>query len=704
MAKRKLNIQVYKKNRRIKFLGLILKLSGFCLILCVFGSLFLFIHYSKDLPRPEKFTEKQLIRPTRIYDRTGEILLYEIYGEEKRIVVPIEKIPEHMKQAVITAEDANFYNHFGLDIRGIFRAVMFNIRQKGAIQGASTITQQLIRSCFLTPEKTAERKIREIILTLELERKYTKDQILEWYLNQVPFGSNCYGVESASQTYFKKSVSDISLNESALLASLIKAPTYFSPYGKHKDELFARKNYILSRMELLDYISETELDELKNSEIEFARQITSIIKAPHFALYVKKQLEQEYGTEFLRQKGLKVYTTLNWDLQEQAEIIISEKSKINENHNAFNASLVAINPKTGEILTMVGSKDYFGELYPKDCVPRKNCSFEPDFNIATLSSRQPGSAFKPFAYAKAFEKGFTPDTVLWDALTNFGVWGAEPYVPENYDEKFRGPISLRSALAQSINVPSVKVLYLAGIRDTINFAKSLGITTLNEKPSFYGLSLVLGGGEVKLLDITSAYGVFASRGLKIPPQTILKIEDLDGNIIKENKKTAQRILETNVADLINNILSDNEARTPMFGPRSALYIDGYDVAAKTGTTQEYKDAWVIGYTPTIAVGVWVGNNDNSVMKKEPGVVIAGPIWNLFMIKAITYFPKENFHKPKPNVSEKDILLGIVDMEEPHSILYYVNKNDPQGDKLQNPKEDSQYTGWEAGIKLWLDTH
>ena len=263
---------------------------------------------------------------------------------------------------------------------------------------------------------------------------------------------------------------------------------------------------------------------------------------------------------------------------------------------------------------------------------------------------------------------------------------------------------MRDALAQSINVPSVKVLYLAGIRNTINFAKSLGITTLNEKPSFYGLSLVRGGGEVKLLDITSSYGVFASRGLKIPPQTILKIEDLDGNTIKENKKTAQRIIESNVADIINSILSDNKARTPMFGSHSALYIEGYDVAAKTGTTQEYKDAWVIGYTPSIITGVWVGNNDNTPMNEEPGVVLAGPIWNSFMRKAIEFFPKENFHKPKPNLSEKPILLGNIDLENPHSLLYYINKNDPQEDKPQNPKEDSQYTGWEAGIKLWLDTH
>jgi membrane peptidoglycan carboxypeptidase len=520
----------------------------------------------------------------------------------------------------------------------------------------------------------------------------------------VPFGSNCYGVESASQTYFKKSVSDISINEAALLASLIKAPTYFSPYGKHKDELLARKNYILSRMEILNYISKEKSDELKNSEIEFEKQITSIIKAPHFVLYVKKQLEQEYGTDFLKQKGLKVYTTLNWELQEEAETIITEKSKINENHNAFNAALVSVSPKTGEILTMVGSKDYFGESYPKDCIPRKDCLFEPDFNITTLSNRQPGSAFKPFAYAKAFEKGFTPDTMLWDVMTNFGVWGAEPYIPENYDGKFRGPISLRNALARSINVPSVKVLYMAGIRDTISFAKSLGITTLNEKSSFYGLSLVLGGGEVKLLDITSAYGVFANRGLKITPQTILKIEDLNGNTIKENKKTGQRILETNIADLMNDILSDNKARTPVFGPYSALHISGYDVAAKTGTTQEYKDAWTIGYTPSIVTGVWVGNNDNSPMDEEPGVVLAGPIWNSFMKKAIDYFPKENFHKPKSNSSEKPILLGTVDMEDPHSILHYLNKNDPQGDELQNPEEDSQYVGWEAGIRLWLDTH
>ena len=653
MAERKYYRKTFQKSKKGKKFFLVLKILRFLFLFFLFGALFLFIYYAKDLPRPEKFTERQISQSTKIYDRSGETLLYEIYGEEKRTWVPLEIIPEHLKQAVIVAEDVNFYHHFGVDFKGIARSVLINLKIMKPVYGGSTIPQQLIRSTFFSAEKTAERKTREIILSLELDRRYSKDQILEWYLNQVPFGSNCYGVEAASQTYFKKSVSEISLAEAAILASLIRAPSYLSPYGSNREELLTRKDYILDRMAKENYLEKEEAEETKKEILEFAEILTPI-KAPHFVFYVMDYLLSKYGENFLRERGLRVYTSLNWELQEWAEKVVEEGAEVNENYNAHNAALVAINPKTGGILAMVGSKNWYAtNSYPEGCEALKgNCLFDPKFNIATLGKRQPGSAFKPFVYVTAFKKGYGDKEILIDEETNFGIWGEEEYIPQNYDEKFRGEVTLREALAQSINVPSVKVLldladspeiFRSGEEpDSIKTAKELGITTL--KPP-YGPSIVLGGWEVKLLDIVSAYGVFATEGQRVPPIAILKIEDSKGNIIEETKKTPRRVLEKEPARLINDILSDNEARSPMFGLFSPLYFEGYQVAAKTGTTEDFRDAWTIGYNPSITAGVWAGNNDNSPMSKKPGVVLAGLIFHNFMEKALLKFPKENFEKP-----------------------------------------------------------
>lgn len=672
---------------------LILKISVGGFLFLIFGGLLLFIYYAKDLPRPEVFTEKPFVLPTKIYDRTGNTVLYQIYDEEKRTVVSLDQIPETLKQAVIAAEDANFYRHFGLDLRGIFRSILNNLKIGKPIYGGSTISQQLIRSTFLTLDKTVQRKVKEIILTLELERRYSKDQILDFYLNQVPFGSNAYGVEAASQTFFGKSVSQISLAESALLASLIQAPSRLSPYGSNVNDLLTRKNYVLDRMAKENYISQEKADEAKKEVLEFTG-LGQSIKAPHFVLYIKKYLEENYSDYFLKQKGLKVYTTLDWNLQQEAEKIVEDGVKINENYNAYNASLVALNPENGQVLTMVGSANWYAtSSYPKGCQEsEEGCLFDPKFDIATLGERQPGSAFKPFAYAEAFKKGLTPETILWDAPTEFNPnctstavaekdeYGMDCYHPANYDGRFRGPISLRNALARSINVPSVKVLYLAGLKDTIDLAQSLGISTLDQPLSWYGLSLVLGGGEVKLLDLASAYGVFATRGLKISPVFILKIEDAEGNIIEENKKTPQRVLETNVADAINSVLSDNEARTPIFGSHSLLYLPGYQVAVKTGTTQEFKDGWTIGYTPSLVVGVWVGNNNGALMKKEPGVVLAGPIWNKFIGKALEAYPSNK-------------VFQKIDAATTTGAAYEETMD----------KNSSQYQNWQDGIQNWLQS-
>jgi len=632
MPQRKFHRQIYKKLGKLGAFWAFLGVIGFGLLFLVSSFLFLFVYYAKDLPRPEKFTEKSFTQSTKIYDKTGEILLYEMYGEEKREIVSLGIVPDHLIKAVLAAEDINFYNHFGVDLKAIGRAVLINLKLLKPTQGASTISQQLIRSSFLTKEKTLGRKIREVILTIELERKYPKDQILEFYLNQVPFGSNAYGVQAASLTYFRKPVSEISLEEAAVLAALIKAPSFLSPYGENKEDLFQRKDAILDRMVKEGFVSGDEGQKAKEAEISFAK-VLQFIQAPHFVLYVKDYLENKYGEAFLQEKGLKVYTSLNWELQKLAEKSVQDGVAINKNYRAFNASLAAINPKTGEVLAMVGSADYFGDPLPKECSPGKNCLFEPNPNV-TVRNRQPGSAFKPLVYAAAFEKGYDDKTVVVDEITNFGS-PSNPYVPQNYDGLFRGPVTLRQALAQSLNIPSIKVLgNLAGLEYSIQTAQKLGINTLTKPALFYGLPLVLGGGEVKLLEIVSAYGVFATEGLRLAPITVIKVVDSDDNIIEENIGDPKRVLDPGVARMITSILSDNETRSPIFGWNSPMYFDNYQVAAKTGTTENYKDGWIIGYTPSIAVGAWVGNNDNTSMLKEPGVVVAGPIWRSFMDKAL----------------------------------------------------------------------
>jgi len=670
----------------------------------------MFLYYGKDLPRPERFTERKLPQSTKIYDREGETLLYEIFKEERREYISLDAVPERLKWAIITAEDANFYRHHGLDFKAILRAFLTNLKLMKPIQGGSTISQQLIRSTFLTGEKTIERKIKEIILTLELERRYSKNQILEWHLNQVPFGINIYGVGAASQTYFKKPVQDLTLEESAVLAATIRAPSLYSPWGQNKTELLKRKDYILDRMEKLGYITKEEAENAKEAEIIFSEAPYPIF-APHFSFYVKDWLIKKYGEDFLAEEGLKVYTTLDRKLQETAMISVIEGAKNNEKSKAFNAALVAINPQTGEVLALVGSKNWFGSPFPEDCVSGVNCLFDPKVNIV-FSERQPGSAFKPFVYAAAFKIGYTPKTILWDVPTEFNpncratadqekdIYGLECYHPQNYNETFKGPVTLREALAQSINLPSVKLLYLTGIPNSINLAADLGITTLS--PSrYYGLSLVLGGGEVKLIDMVSAYGVFATEGFKYSPSFILKIEDSKGNIIYEDKKYPQKVLSSEICRQINDVLSDNVARTPMFGSRSALYFEGFEVAAKTGTSQDFRDAWTIGYTPSIVVGVWVGNNNNAPVDRKPGAALAAPIFHNFLETILPKYPKEKFKKPEDLLTGKDVLDGKLDIKNPHSILYYVDKNNPRGNPPEDPIIDPLYYHFEKGVENWF---
>jgi len=738
----------WRKRLNKNWLVFLLKLSFFLAIFFLGAILLIFVYFSKDLPDPQKINERQIVESTKIFDRTGKIILYDIHGEEKRTVIPFEEIPQQMKNATLAIEDSSFYQHFGLDFTGILRSAFYNLIGRKVLgqkisAGGSTITQQFIKNAILTSEKTYTRKIKEAILAIEMEIKYSKDEILEFYLNQVPYGSNAYGVEAAAQTFFNKQAKDLTVAESALLASLTQAPSYYSPYGSHREILKARQEYALERMFKLGYITQQEMEQAIQEKLKFA-PIKSSIKAPHFVMYIKEYLEEKYGQEVVEKDGLKVYTTLDWDLQLAAEEIIHNGAINNwKKYKAKNAALAAIDPKTGQILAMVGSYDYF--------------DLENDGNVnVTIRERQPGSSFKPFAYATALEKGYTPNTVLFDLKTEFNPncpaaanqekdsFGEDCYNPGNYDDKFRGPITARLALAQSLNIPSVEMLYLAGIEDTIKKAKEMGITSLNG--NYYGLSLVLGGGEVKLLDEVAAYGVFATEGIKNEKSPILKIEDKNGKIIEEFKESPQeRVLGEQTARSISDMLSDNEARSPVFGAASPLYFKDRQVAVKTGTTQKYRDAWTVGYTPSLVVGVWVGNNNNASMTREgAGMAAAAPLWHSFIAKAYELktncddkidnsfcLPKENenFTKPEPIITEKSILNGDyintrkikinkisgllandntpaelieeIAYPEAHCILYYVKKDEPQKEMPTNPEDDPQYKNWEAVAQEWL---
>lgn len=587
--------------------------------------------YHFSTPLAKDLVDRKIAQTSIIYDRTGGHTLYELHGEENRKVIPHDEIPDFVRVATVATEDANFYRHIGIDPLAIIRAMKVNFQNNEVRQGGSTITQQLARGAFLTPERTFKRKLLEAVFALKIERHYTKDEILDQYLNQVPYGANAYGVETASETYFGKSAKGLSLDEAAFLAALPKAPSYYSPYNTHHADLLARQKSIIERVGELKLASVSDVkNALAVNTLEKIKPPIQPIRAPHFVFFVLEQLEKQYGKEFLQTGGLKIYTSLNYDMQKLGEDVVASGAARNVARGATNAALVAVNPKNGEILTMVGSKDYF------------DSTIDGQVNIAT-AQRQPGSSFKPFAYAHAFELGYQPETMVLDAQTNFGPDGSgRPYIPRNYDGKFHGLLPMRSTLAMSLNVPAVKVLYLASIDGTIDLAHRMGITTLNDRKR-YGLSLVLGGGEVKLVDMASAFSVFATDGIRNPAVSVIKIADSSGKIIQQAELNSQRILDEQVARKINSILSDNVARTPIFGPKSPLILSDRVVAAKTGTTSGFRDAWTVGYTPSIAVGVWAGNNDNRPMKAgADGVFVAAPIWHDFMTRVLTDQPVETF--------------------------------------------------------------
>jgi len=655
---------------RIKKQTVLLYLVGALILLVVFGflaALALFAWYGRDLPKPGTLSEARG-NSTIFYDRNGQVI-YEMYQDKNRIQVDIDDVAKLLQQATIAIEDKRFYEHQGISQYGILRALISTLT--GNLQGGSTITQQLIKNVLLTSEQTLPRKIKEAILAYQVEKNYTKKEILEMYLNEAPYGGSFWGVGSASMGYFGKQPKDLTAVESAFLAGLPQNPSRYSPFVSGKDSWKKRTEAVLRRMREDGYItrdqeerSKGQIDKMKFDEPELDSY------APHFIFYVKQQIEEQFGASILNQ-GVKIKTTLDLDLQKKAEKIVKDEIKGLKNFDVGNGALVALKPDTGEIITYVGSYDYNNEKYGK-------------FDVVSQGFRQPGSALKPIEYSVALQKGYTPSTVIMDLKTVFPNQGGEDYTPENYDLKYRGPVQIRFALGNSLNVPAVKMLAMIGLRDFLQQAYNMGLASLEptqENIDNLGLSASLGGGETTLLQLTSAFGVFANEGKKVDATSILEITDYKGKkIYKSNNEKTEPVLSPEISFIISHILSDNNARLDTFGPNSYLNVPGKTVAVKTGTTNDKRDNWAVGYTTSIAMGVWVGNNDNSPMNKQiaSGATGASPIWYNFMRELLQKYKDGIMEKPdKVKALTVDAFLGGLPRDgSPTRSEYYVEGSEP----------------------------
>lgn len=582
-----------------------------------------------QLPSPKLLAVNSKPLTTQIFDRQGK-LLYRLYEGQNRTLVKLEELPPYLIWAAIAAEDKNFYKHPGFDILALARALYNNIFYKHQ-EGASTITQQLIKNTLLTPEKTINRKIKEIILAVWTEKMYSKSQILEMYFNEVPYGGPAWGVEAAARVYFNKSAHDLNLSEAAFLAGLPASPSQFSPYGTQPELAKLRQVQVLEKMAQQNYITDVQKHEAISQTLDL-KPPTNQILAPHFVFYVKDLLSQKYGSKVVSQGGLKIYTSLDLDLQQKIEEILSSEINSLAPLNVTNGAALVTDPKTGQILAMVGSRDYHYPIFG-------------NFN-ATLGLRQPGSSIKVVTYVTAFKAGFSPGITILDAPTSFKDTAGKLYQPLNYDGRFRGPVSIRQALGSSLNLPAVKLLYAVSINSMIATAKDLGITTFDDLSRF-GLSLTLGGGEVKMIEMMGVYGVLADSGKLNPPTPILKVLDSKGEVLEEYKEAAKQVISPQISYLMTNILSDNNARILAFGPNSLLNIDP-SVAVKTGTSDNKRDNWTFGYTADFVVGVWVGNNDNSPMNPQltSGITGAAPIWQKITKLLLAQHPAKPFLKPE----------------------------------------------------------
>lgn len=674
----------YSRNRSLKFVSGLSKLAlwGFLAgIVIVVG---IIIYFFTQIPSPEDLQSRFVAKSTKIYDPNGE-LLYDIFQEQNRTPIKFENIPQVVKEATIAIEDKDFYKHGGFDVWGILRSFYRLVIHRRIEGGGSTLTQQLVKNALLTSDQSIVRKIKELILAVQVERSYTKDQILEMYLNEIPYGGTAYGIEAAANLYFGKKASELNLAEASLLAGLPQSPSRYSPYGSQPELARVRQSEVLRRMVEDGYIKKEEADAAEEQVLTYRTSQNEIgFKAPHFVLYVKQKLEEQYDTKTVEQGGLKVITSLDYKLQEQVEKIVKDEVEKLKSAKAGNSAAVVMDPKTGEILAMAGSKDYFAPSVPEGCIEGKDCVFEGNVNVATRE-RQPGSATKPITYSVGLLKGYTASYVLEDVKTEFpGGAGLASYSPVNYDGQFRGPVQVRYALANSFNIPAVKMTGLVGVKNNLELGYKMGLTTWEptaENISRVGLSLPLGGREVRLLDLTSAFGVFANQGKRQEPISILKVNDSSGKELYSYKPTdGVNVLDNGIAYIISNILSDNNARVAAFGSNSVLNVPGKTVSVKTGTTDEKRDNWTIGYTPSIVTGVWVGNNDNSVMDPRiaSGITGASPIWQKIMIAALKNKPNEVPERPD-NVSEVEIdaLMGGLPRDgSPKRKEYYLKGTEP----------------------------
>ncbi len=685
-----------------------------------FAILFLLAYawISHTLPDPNSLLFQDVSQTTKIYDRTGEHLLYEVSGDEKRTLITYDELPANLIDATITAEDRSFLTHNGIDLRGIARAIFSDIVHLNRAQGASTITQQLVKNAILTNERTFTRKFKEIILSLAIERNFSKEQILQMYFNEIGYGSTNYGIEAASNAYFDKSAKDLDLAECATLSAIVRQPTR---YLNNPDMLTARRDWVLDGMAELGYASQADVDVAKTEDTTIIPKEAGLKTAPHFVMWVKQLLEETYPDRNIETGGLRVTTTLDYNKQTIAQDAVAYGMGLNSERYGFNnAGLVSLDPKTGEVLAMVGSADYF------------NDDIQGQVNV-TLRPLQPGSSMKPLIYTAAFEKGYTPNTILWDVNTTYPT-ATGPYAPHNYDGGERGPLTMRKALQGSLNLPAVQTLYLVGVNRALDFLNRMGYTTLTDR-SNYGLSLVLGGGEVELIEHARAYATLANNGTKRDIVGILKVEDSDGNVIDEFKPEeheGERVLDSAITAITSNVLSDEASREYVFGASNLLYLSDRPIAAKTGTTNDYNDAWTMGYTPSLVAGVWVGNTDGTQMNnRADGSIVAAPIWHQYMQKALAGTAVESFPAAEIPMTGKPVLDGVMPTQtvtidtvsgklatehtperfrktvacgEYHSILHYINKDDPRGMAPLDPSRDPYYATWEAAIADFITRH
>lgn len=690
---------------------LILFLLG--IVVCIISVPVLFLWFSRDLPEPGRLVTSKYKDATKIYDRKG-VLLYSVYQDENRTYVKLSDIPKPLKEATISIEDRDFYKNQGFSPIAYLRVAKNFLTGQG-LAGGSTISQQLVKNVLLTSERSLPRKIKELILSIQVNQKYSKDQILEMYLNNIPYGGTSIGVEAASEMYFGKKVNKLDLAESVFLAGLPQSPSLYSPFTGNKYYL-GRSKAVLAQMMENKYITKTESDKVyKQVEgFQFSQKYSSI-KAPHFVMYVKEKLEEQFGSQMVLNGGLQVMTTLDYDIEKKAEEIVKDEIDKLKDYKVNNGASMVADPRTGEILAMVGSKDYF------------DTDIDGNFNVATSNNRNPGSSMKPIIYAAAFEKGYTPATMLMDVKTEFPSNDpSEPYVPVNYDGKFRGPVQLRFALGNSLNVPAVKVMALVGVDAGMKKAFDMGIQNwepTEENKAQVGLSLVLGGRGASLMDEITAYSVFANKGVRQDPVSILKVTDSQGKVLYEyKKKDGKQVLSQEIAFLISHILLDNNARSMEFGAQSWLDVPGKTVSVKTGTTDEKRDNWTIGYTPSVVAGVWVGNSDNSPMNPAiaSGITGASPIWNKIMSYVLKGKSDEQPVKPDDVIAMQiDSFAGGL----PHGgqgtrSEYFIKGTEPTSESSVYRSKDGQNyyvfheddpvstdgtNHWQGGIDNWLNT-